>query len=88
VQFSGDNGVNWSNIPTTTLKGDFGSNIIAGRKRVTWNPVVDLVDITISGDILCRLSLYDVEAKLATGDVLTGALVMNLNKSEIAIMRL
>lgn len=86
VQFS-DDGINWSKIPTTSLRGDFEDNIVSGRRRVTWNPVVDLNGMNITSTIFCRLTLYDVDAKMAQGDVLTGALVWDIGNPEIALMK-
>lgn len=87
-QFSSDNGVTWSTIPTTSLKGDYGNNVQPGRRRITWMPSVDLANITSDYPILARLTLYDSDNNMATGDTLTGALVKDLDKPEIAVMKL
>lgn len=87
VQFSEDNGVTWSNVPTTSLKGDYGSNVMPGRRRVTWKPIIDLEGFDSNNTILCRLTLYDVDGNSIKGHNVTGALVKDLVKPEIAVMR-
>jgi len=87
VQFSEDNGVTWSNVPTTSLKGDYGYNVMPGRRRVTWKPIIDLEGFDQSNIILCRLTLYDVDGNLIKGHNVTGALVKDLIKPEVAVMR-
>jgi len=87
VQFSNDNGITWSHVPTESLKGDLGINVQPGRRRVTWKTIIDLRGWTSNYPILCRLTLYDADNKEAEGGVLTGALVKDLIKPEIAVMR-
>ena len=86
VEFSSDDGITWSEVPVTSLKGDFGNNVMPGRRRVTWKPIIDLDGITTTYPILCRLTLTDADNLEAEGDSLTGALVKDLDKPEIAIM--
>ena len=86
AQFSVDGGVVWSNVGSTTLKGDFGYSVETGRRRITWEPSVDLVGVAVTNPILCRLTLYDTDANRAYGNTLTGALVMDLDKPESAII--
>jgi hypothetical protein len=88
VQFSINNGVTWSTVPVTSLKGDYGYNVQPGRRLVTWMPETDLNGVTITGNVLCRLTLYDIDKNLALGDNLTGVLVWNINKPEVAIRKL
>jgi hypothetical protein len=87
VQFSEDNGVTWSDVPTTSLKGDYGYNVMPGRRRVTWKPIIDLEGFDQGNTILCRLTLYDVDENLIQNHNVTGALVKDLIKPEIAVMR-
>ena len=84
VNFSSDNGSTWASIPTTSLKGDFGSNVMPGRRRVTWKPAIDMPnDIPV----LCKLTLDDADGNEAIGNTVTGILVKDLTKPEIDIMR-
>lgn len=87
AQFSIDGGQVWTKVPITSLKGDFGKNIMPGRRRITWLPSVDLKGLDVEYPILCRLTLYDEDLKLATGNTLTGALVWDLDKPEVAVMK-
>jgi len=86
IQFSIDGGITWSTVPTSSLKGDFGYGIISGRHRVTWLPEVDLDSLDIDDPILCRLTMYDADNSLAEGYTLTGALVMDISKPDVAVM--
>ncbi|HUW06031.1 MAG TPA: hypothetical protein VMW01_07205 [Williamwhitmania sp.] len=85
VQYSKDGGATWSNI--TSLSGDYGANIQTGRRRITWRPDVDLASIVATHPIFCKLTLYDADENLAVGNVLTGALVWNIGKPEVAVMK-
>jgi hypothetical protein len=87
AQFSNTNGVTWSEIPTNSLKGDFGYNVIPGCRRITWNPTIDMNVAEILEPLLCRLTLYDSDAKLAEGYSISGPIVIDNDKPEVAIIR-
>ena len=88
VQFSIDNGVRWSDVSTDSLKGDFGNNIMPGRRRVSWQPSSDLTDTSSEYPILCRLTLYDSDENKALGQNITGVLVWDVTKPEVAVRKL
>ena len=85
-QVSIDGGITWSKVSTSSVKGDVG-NISTGFKKITWLPEVDLANSTLSKPILVRLTLYDTDINKAQGDSLTGALVMNINKPDILLVK-
>ena len=88
VQFSVDGGENWSEVPINSLKGDFGNNVMPGRRRVSWQPEVDLEAITVGEPVLCRITLYDTDNNSIIGDKLTGALVYDITKPIAAVRRI
>jgi hypothetical protein len=88
VQFSADNGATWSVVPTNSLKGDFGENVMPGRRRVTWLPEQDLADVEVEGNVLARLIMYDVDNNRAGGDRVTGVLTWGVDQPEVAIRTL
>ncbi len=87
VQFSVDKGVTWSDVLVNSLKGDFGSNVQPGRRVVSWNPVVDLADVVFDSYVLCRLTLYDADSKLAVGKSVSGALVLDVDKPVVFVKK-
>lgn len=86
VQFSSDNGVTWSEMPITSLKGDFGLGVMPGRNHITWKPSIDLSNIT-ANSIMARLTLYDADQTTQQGNSVTGVLVKDLTKPEVFVMR-
>ena len=87
-EISSDSGVSWSNVASTSMTGDFGPNIMPGRRKVSWQPSIDLVDVEVEGSVLCRLTLYDADGNLSQGDSVTGALVWDIEQPEVAVRRL
>jgi len=88
VQFSIDNGVTWSDVSTDSLKGDYGNNVMPGRRKVSWQPSLDIDNFTTEIPILCRITLYDVDNYHALGNTLTGYLTWDITKPEIAIRKI
>lgn len=89
VQFSIDGGEIWSSVATTSLKGDFGHNVLPGHRKMYWSPAEDLTEDQLSSldYILCRLTLYDVDGNKNYGDSITGAVPLNLVKPKIKLRR-
>jgi len=88
AEFSSDSGVTWSNVASTSMTGDFGSDIMPGRRKVSWQPAIDLDGVTVTGTVLCRITLYDADLKVAQGESVTGALVWDISQPEVAIRKL
>lgn len=87
-QISTDGGVVWSNVSSESMRGDVGADIISGRRRISWQPAIDLDGIEVDGDVLCRVTLYDADGNLGQGESVTGALVWDIEQPEVAIRKL
>jgi len=86
AEVSVDSGLTWSNSISDSMTGDIGK-VMPGRRRVSWQPEIYLEDISVNGNILCRLSLYDIDGNYSQGESMTGALVWDIEQPEVAVKR-
>lgn len=88
VQYSLDKGEVWLVTPEESLRGDFGNNIVSGRKHIAWIPDKDTTSLTSGQVIMFKLVLLDADGLSGLGQTLTGSLVWNIVKPNAAVRRL
>jgi len=88
VELSVDGGVNWSSVSSTSMTGDVGNGVMPGRRKVSWQPAIDLENVEVTGNILSRITLYDADDNLSQGESVTGALVWDIENPEVAVRKL
>ena len=87
IEYSVDGGITWTEIDSDSIKGDV-QNTLPGRKRISWIAKDQLLDVEMGTLVFCRLTVYDADIKMAVGNVLSGALIWNFDKPEVAVRRL
>ena len=88
VQYSLNEGSSWLTIPVVSLRGDFGNNLMSGRGRITWVPNIDTTKLVSGQLILFKLTLLDADGLANVGEPITGALIWDIEKPEVAVRRL
>ena len=61
---------------------------MSGRGRITWVPNIDTTKLVSGQLILFKLTLLDADGLANVGEPITGALIWDIEKPEVAVRRL